>query len=169
MPPLPATCSGSCFCGTSSFTVNGTPKLSAYCHCTLCQRLNGLQLILLVPVVPPDEYIMRTAAAFIHTIHFSSTDFHWVGSGALDSYSVESKPWKTRFRCKTCGCCIASFNSRTEEVSVFGGQLARSAEGKIINWEMLKPTAHIFYGTRMLDVNDTIPKWEGYENKSQQL
>lgn len=32
---------GGCFCGSVSYEVKGLPSLSAYCHCTLCQRLNG--------------------------------------------------------------------------------------------------------------------------------
>jgi hypothetical protein len=32
---------GACFCGSVTYTVSGMPVLSAYCHCTNCQRLNG--------------------------------------------------------------------------------------------------------------------------------
>lgn len=30
---------GGCYCGSVSFSVNSAPVLSAYCHCTICQRL----------------------------------------------------------------------------------------------------------------------------------
>ena len=36
-------------------------------------------------------------------------------------------------------------------------------------WTWLKPTGHIFYETRLFDVNDGLPKWEGYEHKSRQM
>jgi hypothetical protein len=36
-------------------------------------------------------------------------------------------------------------------------------------WEIVKPDAHIFYGTRMLDINDEMGKWEGYKDVSKRL
>ena len=30
---------GGCYCGSVSFSVNSVPVVSAYCHCTICQRL----------------------------------------------------------------------------------------------------------------------------------
>jgi len=32
---------GGCYCGAIAWQATGKPILSAYCHCTLCQRLNG--------------------------------------------------------------------------------------------------------------------------------
>ncbi|KAF8915034.1 hypothetical protein CPB85DRAFT_1295432 [Mucidula mucida] len=34
-----------------------------------------------------------------------------------------------------------------------GSQLAQEKNGKIKDWDCVKPTAHIFYGTRMLDID----------------
>lgn len=33
----------------------------------------------------------------------------------------------------------------------------------------LKPTSHTYYGTRMADVEDKLPKWEGVPKDSQRL
>lgn len=33
---------GGCHCGSVSYAVTGKPTLSAYCHCTNCQKLNGV-------------------------------------------------------------------------------------------------------------------------------
>jgi len=144
---------GSCFCGAVSYTVTGKPILSAFCHCTLCQRLNS--------------------APLIHTLHFPAAAFSWAHAepceALLDSYALLVKPWKTRWRCKSCGGCVASYNSKTEKYSIWGAQLDRNGEGKIVGWEELKPTAHIFYTTRMVDVDDELGKWEGYENCSKRL
>jgi len=52
---------------------------------------------------------------------------------------------------------------------VWGAQLERAEDGTVLNWENVKPTAHIFYGTRMLEVNDTLGKWEGYEDTSERI
>ncbi|KAJ6601436.1 Mss4-like protein [Mycena vulgaris] len=143
---------GACFCGSVSYTVTGKPTLSAYCHCTRCQVLTG--------------------SAFIWTIHFPAVAFTWTHSEphdrALDAYVTEGKPWKTRYRCKNCGCCIASHNTKTENFSVWGTQLERE-EGVTKNLDAVKPTAHIFYETRLVDVNDELSKWEGYEDKSTRI
>ncbi|KAF8963953.1 Mss4-like protein [Flammula alnicola] len=144
---------GGCFCGLASYQVKGLPLLSAFCHCSLCQRLN--------------------AAAFILTCHFPASRFAWThahpDSDTLESYAVASKPWKIRWRCKKCGCTIASYNSKLDQWSVWGVQFERDDKGKIIGWDTIKPTAHIFYDTRMLDVQDDLSKWTGYEGKSERL
>ena len=32
-----------------------------------------------------------------------------------------------------------------------------------------KPTCHIFYGMRVIDINDDLPKWSGHKNHSELL
>ncbi|KAF8899260.1 Mss4-like protein [Infundibulicybe gibba] len=144
---------GSCFCGSVSYEVKGTPIMSAYCHCTLCQRLNG--------------------SAFIHTLHFPSSSFSWTHpapqNAVLDSYSVHGKPWKIRWRCRQCGSTAASHNIQKDKWSVWGAQLERGVDGKILDWNLLRPTAHMFYTTRMLDIDDELDKWEGYPEQSSRI
>lgn len=144
---------GSCLCGKVSHSVSGSPILSAYCHCTLCQSLNS--------------------AAFIHTLHFPSSVFKWTHSepheALLESFSVPSRPWKTRWRCKNCGCTVASYNSKADKWSVWGHQLEKDSDGKTKGWAVLQPTAHIFYETRAQDVGDSLGKWTGYEGLSDRI
>ncbi|OJA09790.1 hypothetical protein AZE42_08084 [Rhizopogon vesiculosus] len=106
-------------------------------------------------------------------MHFDAVAFTWTHSEPheyqLDFYDNPLKPYKRRFRCKTCGVGIASYNSQTQRFSVWGATLDRNQEGKIVGWDVAKPTAHIFYGTRLLDVNDNLSKWDGYESKSERL
>lgn len=52
-------------------------------------------------------------------------------------------------------------------MSVWAAHLDRKYEADVK--ELIKPTAHIFYETRMLDVEDGIGKWEGYEGSSVKL
>lgn len=144
---------GGCYCKAVRYQVKGRPLRAAYCHCTLCQRF--------------------AAAAFIHTIHWEPSAFRWTHSDnpeeALQTYNVAIKPWKKRFRCKVCGCNVANQNTNTGKWSVWGGQLDRDENAKIKNWDVVKPTAHWFYETRMLDINDDLSKWDGYENESNRL
>jgi len=141
---------GHCFCRAVSFALSAEPILSAYCHCTICQRLN--------------------ACPFIHTMHFEESAFKWTHEepqeSYMDGYSNPEKPGKKRWRCKACGSNVSSYNSVTSKWSVWGCQLDRGMDGKIKDWNIVKPTAHIFYGSRVLDVDDDLSKWEGYENKS---
>ncbi|KAI0794970.1 Mss4-like protein [Abortiporus biennis] len=144
---------GSCFCGQVTYTVSGKPILSAYCHCTLCQRL--------------------TASPFVHTVHFEPSAFTWTHTESensrLETYSPPSKPYKTRYRCKSCGSGVSSLNSKTNTCSVWGATFERTPDGKIKAWDIIKPTAHTFYETRMLDINDELSKWDGYEEKSNRM
>lgn len=94
---------------------------------------------------------------------------HGASPEAMEPYTVWHKPWKTRWRCKACGNAVASHNSKAGKWSIWGANVERDEDGKIKWWDELEPTAHIFYGTRMLDVNDELGKWEGYENESVRL
>jgi len=76
---------------------------------------------------------------------------------------------EARWRCKKCGCTIASYNRKLDKWRVWGAQFERDGEGRIIGWDTIKPTAHIFYETRMVDVQDDLGKWVGYEGKSEKL
>lgn len=40
---------------------------------------------------------------------------------------------------------------------------------KVEEVQWLKPTAHIFYGTHVMDVLNGLPKYEGYEGQSKKL
>ncbi|KAH8103381.1 Mss4-like protein [Cristinia sonorae] len=161
---------GSCFCKAVSYAFTGPPVLSAYCHCTLCQRLTG--------------------CPFVHTIHTAPGSFRWThtaGAGSssamgeddseghneedalisrsLHTYTLPSKPHKTRYRCKVCGVCVAGYHSIRGRWSVWGAHLVMKEGVR----EMVQPTGHIFYGTRMVDVRDGLGKWEGYEGESERI
>jgi len=59
--------------------------------------------------------------------------------------------------------------TRTDEVSVWGPHFARDESGRVLRWDEVRPTAHIFYGTRLLDIDDDLGKWEGYEGTSDKI
>jgi hypothetical protein len=40
---------------------------------------------------------------------------------------------------------------------------------KLEGMDWLKPTAHIFYGTHIIDPKDNLPRFEGFQGKSKQL
>lgn len=91
----------------------------------------------------------------------------------LDKYTfkVPGKAAKTRYRCKNCGVSVASYNEEKEKWSVWGAVFPRDEDGKMRSdvWDLIKPDSHIFYGTRMVDVNDGLGKWEAYKDTSRRL
>jgi hypothetical protein len=103
-------------------------------------------------------------------MHFEASAFTWKRiTSRLDSFSTPEKPHKKRWRCKKCGTCVSSYNYKTKQWSVWGCTLERDDDGRLKNCAIIRPTAHIFYGTRILDIGDNLSKWEGYENKSVKL
>lgn len=165
------TLKGSCFCRSVSYTLSAPPVLSAYCHCTNCQRLKGAYYSLIIVWI----YAIGIFAGcpFVHTVHFNASAFKWTHPephyDSLHAYVIPDKPHKTRYRCRTCGACVASHNSVKDKWSIWGVHLERTPEGKIKDWDVVKPTAHIFYGTRLLDIDDSLGKWEGYEGDSERI
>ncbi|KIJ66427.1 hypothetical protein HYDPIDRAFT_87040 [Hydnomerulius pinastri MD-312] len=144
---------GNCFCKQVSFAIYGTPIIRVYCHCTLCQKLAGCPMI--------------------HSIHVNEADFAWTSEqpaeSLLDAYENPLRPHARRFRCKNCGTAVAAYHNQRKRYAIWGANLARDTDDNILNWEFVKPTAHIFYDTRMLDINDDLSKWEGYEGNSKRL
>ena len=35
--------------------------------------------------------------------------------------------------------------------------------------ESFRPTCHLFYGSRVFDMNDDLPKWSGHKNHSERM
>ncbi|KAJ7610786.1 Mss4-like protein [Roridomyces roridus] len=139
---------GSCRCGSLSYSLTAKPVVSVYCHCTQCQR--------------------ATCAVFVSSMHYSPSAFSWTHEAEVTP--IEEKiDGCVLYRCAKCRTCTASQMSDTQNWAIRGAHLERDEDGKIINWEEVKPTSHIFYGNRILDVADTLPKWAGFPNKSTRL
>lgn len=167
-PSSPLT--GNCFCGSVKYALSAPPVLRAYCHCTQCQRLTGMSLFHIPYGI---DYILSNALSsgcpFIHTVHFSASAFSWTHDAPVDTFVNPPRPWKTRTRCRLCGVTVASHNSKTDRVSVWGPHFARDASGRVLRWDEVRPSAHMFYGARLLDIEDNLGKWEGYEGKSDKI
>lgn len=147
--------------------------LSAYCHCTRCQRLVGCPFVATLHLAPhvfswsdaPPSSNASSTSGNHQNINRSS-------ESKLDTYTISEAPHKTRYRCKDCGTPLASFNSAKDKWSVWTLTLDRRSEsdgGGIIGWHWAKPTDHIFYDTRVLDVDDELGKWERYADESERV
>ncbi|KAF9441532.1 hypothetical protein P691DRAFT_739662 [Macrolepiota fuliginosa MF-IS2] len=150
-PSQAASFHASCFCGKASFEVEGKPLFSLYCHCTRCQRIHG--------------------SPFVHILHYNSKALTWnhTDPNALLAKSHPHTEWK-EWRCKSCLGIVGNESPAGDRWSLKGALFRRDAvSGVIENWHFIRPTGHIFYDTRMLDVNDDLPKWESMEGTSKRL
>ncbi|EGG02603.1 uncharacterized protein MELLADRAFT_109905 [Melampsora larici-populina 98AG31] len=148
--------------------------LSAYCHCTNCQRRNG--------------------APFVWTTHWKHEAIKWINSTIVPFDHLESGLPNTvqvyeltpgqafKLHCKKCGSPVGSYSIANKEWCIWGTTLERSKSDStstdltssqhttlIKGWDLIKPTAHIFYDTRILDIRDNLGRWVGYEGDSEQL
>ncbi|KAK9900043.1 hypothetical protein P389DRAFT_165174 [Cystobasidium minutum MCA 4210] len=144
---------GVCYCGQTTYTVQDPQdnlKVSAFCHCSRCQRLNG--------------------APCIWTTHWKAEGVIW--HAETQRYEVVEGV-KYRLRCKNCGVPLGTWNERKKQWSLWPVHFRlrgdKSNRLRVEDVEWLKPTAHIFYSTRIVEIADTLPKYEGYEGESERI
>ncbi|EPQ32142.1 uncharacterized protein PFL1_00339 [Pseudozyma flocculosa PF-1] len=162
---------GHCACGALRYTLDASPSnllLSAYCHCTRCQRLNG--------------------APFVWTTHWKKDAVAWSSSGGeaplrstvqqqlgdVDGLELyESLPGrKFKIRCARCGTPMGSWSEAGERFSIWPSTLERPEGDKaaLAHTDTFRPQGHIFYGPwRVMDIADDLPKYDGYLGQSQRV
>lgn len=136
-----------CFCGTMRYEVSADPVDAKICHCLACQKLHGAP--------------MQWAAIF-HKRHVRFT----AGLGDLAFYNNEQdRPERIlpcKVRCSRCGTLIADEGRRMwlafPELFDFGHP------AKVP--DSFKPNCHIFYGARVIEPHDDLPKWSGHKDHS---
>jgi len=139
-----------CFCGCVQYEVNADPVDAKICHCRGCQTLHGAP--------------MQWAVIFHkHHVRFTS------GWDQLRFYNSEQNLNQRILPCKVscinCGTLIADEGRRMWLAfpSLFDfGCLPQVPEA-------FKPTCHLFYGMRVMDMGDDLPKWAGHKNQSERL
>lgn len=145
-PAFVAKYEAACFCGTVRYEVSADPVDAKICHCLACQKLHGAP--------------MQWAAIF-YKRHVRFT----AGLNHLDFYNSEQDRHERILPCKVscsrCGTLIADEGRRMwlafPSLFDFGHDAVPEA---------FKPTCHIFYGMRVVDLRDDLPKWAGHKNHS---
>ncbi|MGI9423606.1 MAG: GFA family protein [Hyphomicrobiaceae bacterium] len=140
----------SCHCGAVRYCVSSDPVDAKVCHCIMCQKLHGAP--------------MQWAAIFHkHNVRFSKGLKHLRFFNGHLNRPERILPCKVS--CSLCGALIADEGRRMwlGFPSLFDfGTPPRFPEA-------FKPTCHVFYGARVFDVNDGLPKWAGHSKKSTRL
>ena len=124
-----------CPCGTTSYKVHGDPITRFYCHCTICQQQYqspyvDVSLFKLDQVELPEDEDIQYA----QFKRFAAVD---------------------RGRCPSCDKPILSKMGEGDKAFAFVEiRNNRSAD------ELPPADMHVFYGTRVEDVKDDLPKYK---------
>jgi len=139
-----------CFCGNIRYEVSADPVDAKLCHCRACQKLHGAP--------------MQWAAIFRkHHVRLTAGLDHLRFFNNAQGNNDRILPCKVS--CNQCGAPIADEGRRMwlafPTLFDFGQGLQAP--------DAFKPTCHIFYGQRVIDICDNLPKWSGHKNSSARL
>ncbi len=140
----------SCFCNAVEYEVGTDPVDSKICHCTGCQKLHGAP--------------MQWAAIFHkHDVRLTK------GLEHLHFYNSELNSHERILPCKvSCAVCRTLIADEGRNMWLAFPTLFDFAGTSEVP-EKFRPTCHIFYSMRVIDIDDNLPKWSGHKNSSQQL
>lgn len=124
-----------CTCGAVETSMSGSPKVRGTCHCEDCRVLLNT----------PYHSVNAWEKEFVEVLN---------GSENLVEYKHPNLNMK-KFSCKTCGDVV--FNSNGMDWRVFSQFfISKSYDGKLP--EELSSKMHFFYGRRVVNVDDDLPK-----------
>lgn len=130
--------------------MSAEPVDAKLCHCRACQKLHGAP--------------MQWAAIFHkHQVRFTA------GLDLLRFYNSEQdldeRILPCKINCNQCGAPIADEGRRMW--LAFPALFDFGQDGEIP--DSFKPTCHLFYGQRVTDICDNLPKCSGHKNQSARL
>lgn len=139
---------GQCHCGKVKFELSREkPLASKLCHCTTCQR--------------------QHAAPFQWAAIFEKDDINFKhGHHDLEWYDPTSKSTEHQLPCKVrCSYCHSPIMDEGRNMILLFPSLLQLKGQKAI--DDFKPTCHMFYPERVIDVPDGLPKWTGINQQSE--
>ncbi|REL29292.1 GFA family protein [Thalassotalea euphylliae] len=131
-------CQCGCQCGEVSYQVTGKPLLRAICHCTICQAANK--------------------AAYSDILLFRVHDVTQPAEGTVDYRSVKFPPILQRGYCHACQQLSIEYLQLFPIPKTIFVPTRRIADQSIVP----APSLHIFYDKRVADIDDALPKYQGY-------
>ncbi|KAJ5466600.1 hypothetical protein N7539_009556 [Penicillium diatomitis] len=146
---------GKCKCGNITFSIRREKPVNAkYCHCRGCQVMHGA----------PFQW-----AAIFHKedVNFSrgcSDLAFYSSSGNTQQYQMPTKV--------SCSFCHTLIMDEGRNMCLLFPQLIElegSSDEQREQRNIFKPTCHIFYEQRMIDIPDGIDKWSGMDGHSERL
>lgn len=124
-----------CFCGAITVTVTGAPAGTSACHCSTCRSLSG--------------------APFLANVLFPRAAVTLVAADGTEAITVDTQTSKivTRRRCAKCFSPVLAEVSLKQPRAVVPAALFSPLPP---GWA---PAHHIHYDSRVLDMNDGLPKF----------
>ncbi|MCP4896627.1 MAG: GFA family protein [bacterium] len=136
-----------CTCGTVAFEVCSDPVDSKLCHCRTCQTLHGA----------PFQW-----AVIFHKQHVRFMR----GIKDLRFFSAETGRREHTLPCKlSCSVCGSPIADEGRRMFLAFGPLFDFGMPTVVP-PAFKPTCHIFYGARIIDMHDSLPKYLGHKGSS---
>ena len=135
--PTPAQLAGRCYCGAVHYTVSDSFEYALNCHCSNCRRTTGSAFKPLAGIAIERLRVTQGAASLLR---------HG-GAGATDSADLH---------CARCGSLLYSV--------VRDGRYAHVAMGTLADAPSIRPSAHIFVGSKApwFEITDTLPQYDGH-------
>lgn len=127
-----------CQCGDSKFFIQGGPLIRIFCHCTICQEFND--------------------AAFADISIFRAKDIQFSDQKKVSFKKYRSPPAAQRGKCTTCKKPIIEFLN----LAVLPALTIIPSENIPPGEFLLEPSIHVFYDSRVTEINDSLPKHSGY-------
>ncbi len=140
----------SCHCDAVHYEARSDPVDAKLCHCLECQKLHGAPMQWAVIFHKRDVRITKG----VEHLHYYNS-----------AHNQQRRILPCKVSCNLCGTLIADEgrNMWLAFPSLF------NFSGKSNIPDTFMPTCHIFYGARILDMDDSLPKWAGHKNKSELL
>src|SRR5512134_1274425 len=149
-PNFTARYEASCHCGAVRYHVCSDPVDAKICHCIMCQKLHGAPM---------------QGAAIFHKRHVR----FYAGLNYLRFFNSNVNRAERILPCKvSCHLCGAHLADEGRNMWLaFPSLFDFGAPPKVP--EIFKPTCHIFYASRVFDMDDRLPSWAGHRNISARL
>lgn len=132
---MPSNYTISCDCGATKIALTGAPRVRGHCHCQACRTL------LNVPY---------------HSVTAWNPDQVEVTKGAKDLVHHQHSVLKMK-KVFCSGCGEVLFNTNALDWRVVSQHVIAKNYGNVLP-EELTSLSHFFYGARVVDVEDDLPK-----------
>lgn len=134
--PTPQQCQ--CPCGATRFTVTGKPLLRALCHCTICQSFNQ--------------------SPYADITVFSNGQVDLPDNHPVEFKEYRKPPAVQRGKCAGCGNPAIEYLRLPILPDIVFVPSANFADQALLP----APSLHIFYDSRVADIQDDLPRYQGY-------
>jgi len=127
-----------CSCGEVKYHIHGKPLLRGFCHCTICQKFNQ--------------------APFADITVFRLKDVDMPNAESVNYSIYRAPPAVNRGVCRKCKDPVVEFMNipLLPKVVIVPTQVIKD------KYIVPAPSLHVFYETRIADIQDNLAKYSGY-------